>query len=341
MALLARLPRGNLPVVVPDRGAELRERSAHAPLAGGDVVGPGAAGFPLGEDVFPFFNEALRFLPPLHVTGHCGEVDAAVGRRVLQGVAHLHVTPDDGEPLPHPVVRRLDPLAQLVDDEPGTGPAGRHRGEMRAVALVIAEDHPAGRGQGPGRLPPPGILVHAGDGHAQAVGPALEGLPRLDMALRVGEPALGHAARLGLLVVILEKACEVAFRACGEIGVFGKRAHAADQRVVAAHQGQRQVRLVGARDESVPVLLHGVVERPPVRFRGFRTRLRRRCGSVLRRRSGLRRRRTSPRPPSSTSSPCRIPGASEDRSTARTSTGGTARSSVGRTSCRCSPRLAR
>ena len=71
---------------------------------------------------------------------------------------------------------------------------------------------------------------------------------------------------------MVEQALEDGPRPPGEIGVFGKGAHAPDQVLVPVHEEQRQVEFVGARDEVVPVPLQIPVERPPVGRDGLRIR---------------------------------------------------------------------
>ena len=88
---LARLPFGQLLVIIPDRLAKRRERPFHAFLAVHDPVKMGAIGFLAGEDGVARGREAFGLLPPVRVGRNPGQLDFLILRNVLEGGACIHM----------------------------------------------------------------------------------------------------------------------------------------------------------------------------------------------------------------------------------------------------------
>ena len=88
---LARLPFGQLLVVLPDRLAKVRERPYHVRPGVHDPVKMGAIGFLAGEDGLARGREAFGLLPPVRVGRNPGQLDFPIRRNVLEGGACINV----------------------------------------------------------------------------------------------------------------------------------------------------------------------------------------------------------------------------------------------------------
>ena len=95
---LARLPFGQLLVIIPDRLAKRRERPYHERLGLDDPVKMGAIGFLAGEDGLARGREAFGLLPPVRVGRNPGQLDFLIRRNVLER----------GACIPYAVPLRLD-----------------------------------------------------------------------------------------------------------------------------------------------------------------------------------------------------------------------------------------
>ena len=88
---LARLPFGQLLVILPDRIEKLRERPFHARLGVHEPVKMGAICFLAGEDGLARRREALGLLPPVRVGRNPGQLGFPIRRNVLERGARIHV----------------------------------------------------------------------------------------------------------------------------------------------------------------------------------------------------------------------------------------------------------
>ena len=88
---LARLPFGQLLVILPDRLAKVRERPYHVRPGLHDPGKMGAMGFLVGEHGLARRRQALGLLPPVRVGWHPGQLDFPVRRNVLERGACIHV----------------------------------------------------------------------------------------------------------------------------------------------------------------------------------------------------------------------------------------------------------
>ena len=88
---LARLPFGQLLVIIPDRLAKRRERPYHVRPGLHDPVKMGAIGFLAGEDGLARRRQALGLLPPVRVGRNPGQLDFPILRNVLERGARIHV----------------------------------------------------------------------------------------------------------------------------------------------------------------------------------------------------------------------------------------------------------
>ena len=87
----ARLPFGQLLVIIPDRLAKRRERPYHECPRLDDAVKMGAIGFLAGEDDLARRPEVFGLLPPVRVGPNPGQLDFSITRNVLEGCARIHV----------------------------------------------------------------------------------------------------------------------------------------------------------------------------------------------------------------------------------------------------------
>ena len=88
---LARLPFGQLLVIIPDRLAKRRERPYHVGPGFHDPVKMGAICFLAGEDGLARRRQALGLLPPVRVGQNPGQLDFPIRRNVLERGACIHV----------------------------------------------------------------------------------------------------------------------------------------------------------------------------------------------------------------------------------------------------------
>ena len=87
-----RLPFGQLPVIIPDRLAKVRERSCHVRPGVHDPVKMWTVRLAAGEDGLARRRQALGLLPPVRVGGNPGHFDSLILRKVLERGARIHVS---------------------------------------------------------------------------------------------------------------------------------------------------------------------------------------------------------------------------------------------------------
>ena len=88
---LARLPFGQLLVIIPDRLTKRRERPYHECPGLDDAVKMGAIGFLAREDDLARGREAFGLLPPVRVGRNPGQLDFLILRNVLEARACIHM----------------------------------------------------------------------------------------------------------------------------------------------------------------------------------------------------------------------------------------------------------
>ena len=143
-----------------------------------------------------FFGLFAKWLELLVVVENVGEALLLPGRRLGPGLLRR---------VPSPSADLAESAAELLEREPCTGLADRHRVEVGVVVLIVRENGLAGSRQSLGRLAPFGPSLETDNGNAELAGLTLKSLVRLHMTRARSQITLVCLARHGLVVMVLEK----------------------------------------------------------------------------------------------------------------------------------------